>query len=181
MDETLKQIIEEIGQRPMRSSIITAAALMDSMLGKVLEKYIVCDANKKDIFSFQGPLGTFSAKIDMAYALGLISKDLRTDMNLFRKMRNLCAHELILDEKIKSDIKSMCGEFLLLKKVFKFGGSEDTLIYTGMEFGIIFVCLIKRMENITSLTAYPCEAHDDYLGFKEEDYEFIKNFSSNMK
>ena len=119
MDETLKQIIEEIGQRPMRSSIITAAALMDSMLGKVLEKYIVCDANKKDIFSFQGPLGTFSAKIDMAYALGLISKDLRTDMNLFRKMRNLCAHELILDEKIKSDIKSMCGEFLLLKKVFK--------------------------------------------------------------
>lgn len=181
MDETLKQIIEEIGQRPMRSSIITAAAMMDSMLGKVLEKYIVSDANKDDIFSFQGCLGTFSSKINMAYALGLISKDLYDDMHLFRKMRNLCAHELILDEKIKADIRSMSGNFKLLKKVVKFGGSEDTLIYTGMEFGIVFICLIKRMENVTTLTAYPCEAHDDYLGFKKEDYEFIKNFSSNMK
>ena len=82
MDETLKQIIEEIGQRPMRSSIITAAAMMDSMLGKVLEKHIVNDANKDDIFSFQGCLGTFSSKINMAYALALISKDLYDDIGL---------------------------------------------------------------------------------------------------
>ena len=50
MDETLKQIIEEICQRPMRSSIITAAALMDSMLEKVLDNYLVRDASREDIF-----------------------------------------------------------------------------------------------------------------------------------
>ena len=181
MDETLKQIIEEICQRPMRSSIITAAALMDSMLEKVLDNYLVRDANREDIFSFQGCLCTFSAKINMAYALGLISKDLCDDMHLFRKMRNDCAHEFILDEKITSKIRSMSGNFKLLKKVFKFGGSEDTLTYTGLEFSIIFVCLLKRMKNTTTLDAYPCEAHDDYLGFQEEDYEFIQNFSSKMK
>ena len=40
----------------------------------------------------------------------------------------------------------MSGNFKLLKKVVKFGGSEDTLIYTGMEFGVVFICLIKRMK-----------------------------------
>lgn len=181
VDEILQKIIEEIGQSPMRSSIITATALMDSMLEKVIKNHLVSDIKEDDIFSFQGCLGTFSSKINMAYALGLISKDLSRDMHLFRKMRNSCAHELTLDEKVKTDIRSMTGQFALLKKVFKIGENEDTLIYVGMEFAVIFVCLIKRIGNITRLEQYPCEAHDDYLGFTEDDYNFILNFSSNMK
>lgn len=35
MDATLRAILEEVGRRPLRASVITATALMDTMLEKV--------------------------------------------------------------------------------------------------------------------------------------------------
>ena len=181
MNEQLQEILTEIAHRPIRSSIITAAALMETMLEQLLDKFLVPDANKKDLFSYQGCLGTFSSKIEMAYALGLISKELHDDMNLFRKIRNDCAHSLQIDANSIANIKSKAGNFKLLHKVFTVGKTEDVLIYTSLEFSIIFICLIKRVNNIEALTSFPCEAHYDYLGFDEKDSSLIENFSEFLR
>lgn len=45
------------------------------------------------LFSGYGPLSTFSAKIELAYSLGILPKDIYEAINLTRKMRNLFAHE----------------------------------------------------------------------------------------
>lgn len=181
MDKTLEQIITEVGQRPMRSSIITAAALIDSMLGKVIEKYLIDDADTDELFSHQGCLGTFSSKIQLAYALGLISKELHDDINLFRKIRNRCAHDIAIDDETRNYVKSIVGNFKMYKKVFKAGKNEDLLIYTGLEFSVIFICLIKRYNNVNRLTAFPCEVHDDYLAFNDSDNEFLSRFGEVIK
>jgi hypothetical protein len=45
-----------------------------------------------DIFDANGPLGTFSNKIMMAYSLGLFGRQTRHDLGLIRNMRNGFAH-----------------------------------------------------------------------------------------
>ena len=48
---------------------------------------------KKRLFRPEGPLGSFSARIDLAYALGLIGKKAARDLHLIRKIRNDFAHD----------------------------------------------------------------------------------------
>ena len=57
-----------------------------------------------------GPLGSLSARIETAYALGLISKEERDNINLIRDIRNDFAHRF-LDTKVSFQtpkIKDKC-------------------------------------------------------------------------
>lgn len=44
------------------------------------------------LFQFDGPLGSFSQRIDMACALDVITPETRDDLHILRHMRNACAH-----------------------------------------------------------------------------------------
>jgi hypothetical protein len=77
-----------------------AIILMATTIEDVLEQEIVgrfrnlhddMPARKK-MFEADGILSTFSSKIDMAYAIGLIDKDYRSKIHLIREIRNACAH-----------------------------------------------------------------------------------------
>lgn len=176
MDATLRAILEEVGRRPLRASVITATALMDTMLEKVISAFIIEDTDKKALFDYSGCMSTFSAKIEMSYVLGLISKELRDDLNRYRRIRNKCAHNIVLDADAKNEIKSEIGNFSLLKKVFQLGNNEDPIVYTGLEFALIFICLFKRCRNLNHLSAFPCEVHEGYLGFTDEDNDLLEKF-----
>ncbi|CCZ95608.1 putative uncharacterized protein [Corallococcus sp. CAG:1435] len=177
MDATLRKIIDEIGRKPVRSSIITATALIDEVLKSLLTKFFVKGKNIKELFAPQGALGTFSAKINIAYSLGLISKNLFNDLQLFRKIRNDCAHNLVLDEKFFQSTKARTKSFELLNSIIQYPENEDLLVYTSLEFMFIFACLLKRINNIERIKEYEYEVHDDYLAFSHKDYEFIQNIS----
>jgi DNA-binding MltR family transcriptional regulator len=44
------------------------------------------------LITIDGPLGTFTTRIDLTYCLGLIRSDQHKDLHTCRKIRNLCAH-----------------------------------------------------------------------------------------
>lgn len=44
------------------------------------------------MFKGDAPLASFSARIRMAYALGIISKEMRADLDAIRDIRNVFAH-----------------------------------------------------------------------------------------
>ena len=46
----------------------------------------------KKLSDYTGPLGTFSSKLEMAKAIGLLDKTLYTDINVIRIIRNRAAH-----------------------------------------------------------------------------------------
>lgn len=57
-----------------RAAAVVAAAFLDKLLMELLREYFVEDAaSDKKVFDGTRPLSTFSAKIDIAYRLGLIS------------------------------------------------------------------------------------------------------------
>lgn len=181
MDDKLKKILEEIKQQPLRSSVITAGSLIDVMLEKVLRKLLLDTPKVDEMFKGSGSLSAFSAKISMAHALGLISKDLHDDIHLFRKIRNICAHELSLDDKLMNDIKSQVGNFKLLKHTAILGDNKDVQVHIGLEFTLIFFCLIKRLGNVQKIEEYKFEIHDNYLTFSDEENLYITDFTNKMK
>ena len=83
---------EVVGQSD-RACAIVSGAMLEAQLEKLLLKNLI-EKPPNELFSTYGPLSTFAAKIDMATAMGLISKSERSDLHRIRKIRNIFAHSL---------------------------------------------------------------------------------------
>lgn len=80
-----------------RSAIITLAShaesFLESMIGLSLPHLRKADEKEWNLtFRHEGPLGTFSACIDMAFYMTLIDPTLREQLHALRDMRNAVAH-----------------------------------------------------------------------------------------
>lgn len=77
-----------------RGSALMAAAYLDDRLKALIELRVVSDPKiTRRAFDFNGPLGSFSSRIDFAYLLGVIPKNARADLHKLRAIRNCFAHE----------------------------------------------------------------------------------------
>jgi DNA-binding MltR family transcriptional regulator len=76
-----------------RGCALMAASYLEAELEKLLRKFLVDnDKIKDELFGHSHPLGSFSAKIDIAYLLGLIGPKIQRDLHLIRKIRNDFGH-----------------------------------------------------------------------------------------
>lgn len=78
-----------------RAKVILSAAILDDALSYRIEDHIrvaTTPAKMKHILRFEGPLGTFSSKIEIAYVFGFISSNAARQLHFVREMRNACAH-----------------------------------------------------------------------------------------
>jgi DNA-binding MltR family transcriptional regulator len=88
-----------------------AAAYLDGELEKFIKAKLVNNERViKDLFSPNGSLGSFSARIDFAYLLGLISDRTRANLHLLRKIRNDFAHIVSRISFQTSSISSRCNQ-----------------------------------------------------------------------
>lgn len=77
-----------------RGCALMAQAYLDAQLEELLRRYFVDDAkHTREVLGQSKPLGTFSARVDVAYALGLISLKMHRDLHLIRKIRNDFGHD----------------------------------------------------------------------------------------
>lgn len=84
---------KELTAESERGCALLAASHLDFLLEKLLSaKLLGTKKHKKQLFDFNGPLGTFSGRIIMSYSLGLISDIRLTDLNTIRKIRNDFGH-----------------------------------------------------------------------------------------
>src|SRR6266446_9705469 len=74
--------------------ILTAASLDDVLIFRIMGSFAFTpDENEFDhIFRFEGPLGSFSSRIEIAHLFGLIDDMTRDQLDTIREMRNACAH-----------------------------------------------------------------------------------------
>lgn len=92
--EFMSFIDEFIGESD-RAAVILGVAKIDLLLYQIFQKYLVSiPSGKDDFLDSDGPLGTFSAKINLAYRLGLIDNSTTRALHLIRKIRNDFAHEV---------------------------------------------------------------------------------------
>jgi hypothetical protein len=72
------------------------------------------------LFEGYGPLSTFAAKIDLAYALDITTDAIDTELNTMRRIRNKFAHS---KERLSLDEEPIKTLFLELKRSSDFTGS----------------------------------------------------------
>lgn len=79
-----------------RGAVLVGACILEEQLEKsftrLFSERISTNRLQREIFDYSGPLGTFSAKIKLSYALGLISKETYSNLEIVRKLRNKVAH-----------------------------------------------------------------------------------------
>lgn len=96
-----------------RGAVLVSAALIDDGLKQLIVKKLVSSGSKVDRLFDGGnaPLGTFSARIEMAYRLGLIQQSTKELLNIFRKIRNEFAHHYdevsFNDVRVRQRLKSL--------------------------------------------------------------------------
>jgi DNA-binding MltR family transcriptional regulator len=88
------KVVAEVQGDSDRAMVVLMGSMVDGSL-----EYLIRDHMRDDdapfldsIFYGDGLLGSFSAKIRTAYALGLITADIREDLDTIREIRNACAH-----------------------------------------------------------------------------------------
>lgn len=90
----IRQFSKQLRMESERGSAIVGAAFIEEELEKLLKAFLIAPAEKNDeLFkSSYSPLGSFSAKIDVAYRTGLISPKVRKSFHIIRDLRNDFAH-----------------------------------------------------------------------------------------
>ncbi|TGK23323.1 hypothetical protein EHQ05_19220 [Leptospira yasudae] len=89
-------LMDEFQKETDRAAVILTASLFDNSLNDLLNNFLISNSSTNDEL-FDGPnapLSTFSAKINVAYRVGLISNKFAHDLNLIRKIRNEFAHNI---------------------------------------------------------------------------------------
>lgn len=77
-----------------RAAVILGAAKLDMMLFQILQARLVpCATGKDELLEGDNPLGIFSARINMAFRLGIITAEFARALHLIRRIRNSYAHE----------------------------------------------------------------------------------------
>lgn len=87
------RFLKEFQSETDRGTILVGGAYLDDLLASLLRAFFVDDPKVVNgLITIDGPLGTFSNRIDLTYCLGLIRSDQYKDLHTCRKIRNLCAH-----------------------------------------------------------------------------------------
>jgi DNA-binding MltR family transcriptional regulator len=84
----------ELNSETDRSIAIVAGALLDETLKETIKARLLPAVQKERcvISASNSPIGSFSARIDICYQLGLISDVMQRDLHIIRKLRNDFAH-----------------------------------------------------------------------------------------
>jgi DNA-binding MltR family transcriptional regulator len=93
-----EQILQELGTESDRGCILVAASALNVFLEEMLKAALIAEPHAvkhaiDPLFEQMGPIATFSAKIKLAYGLGLINKSDFTDLEKIRRIRNIVSHE----------------------------------------------------------------------------------------
>jgi len=77
-----------------RAAVILGAAMVERLLGQILEKHLLPSTGTTDeLLEGDTPLATFSAKIKACHRLGILDDRFISLLNTFRRLRNNFAHE----------------------------------------------------------------------------------------
>ena len=153
VDEVHSEFFHQFLKQDDRSAVILAGALIDWLLGALLQKVFLPASTEKDLLL--GERGVLSSLYDKSVAcqrLGLIGADMYLAINVIRDIRNTYAHRLEYSDlsselyaaKIREAYKlfSWYGPFLAQgKELF---GAEET---GSMQFRLTSILVATRLKQ----------------------------------
>ncbi|WP_439397661.1 MltR family transcriptional regulator [Bradyrhizobium sp. PMVTL-01] len=115
------QALEELKTGSDRVVAVVAGAIIDSLLTDILKSELSPRKSGKvsevqsNFFQPEGPVGSFAAKINLAYLLGFFSDEAYSDLHNFKNIRNLFAHYSEHNSFDSQRVKDRCANFKLIE------------------------------------------------------------------
>jgi len=89
------KFVEEFHGESDRAAAVLAGAYMDNILQQLIYRFLIDDQKRvSSLFKGMGPLASFFARIEVAYALGLLTIEEHEDIHIIRRIRNHFAHHI---------------------------------------------------------------------------------------
>jgi hypothetical protein len=114
-DGWLEAVHREFESESDRAAAIVVGAMLDEALKSLLRKRLVAPVreDRSLLDGVNAPLDSFSARVDAAFQLGVISRYLARDLHLIRKIRNEFAHHPLectfQTQRIKDWVRALEG------------------------------------------------------------------------
>lgn len=142
---------ESLSSETDRGSVLMAAAFLDDRIKMLLAARLVDDKKlSRRVFEFNGPLGTFSSRIDFSYLLGLLPKNAQRDLHLIRAIRNKFAHNAAPIGFDNPEVKPLCDS-LIFHGVQKATEPGAKFRRSAMALLTIIVAEMNKSEHISAL------------------------------
>lgn len=104
----LGSFLNNFNQESDRGAALSAAAVLEDRLEEIIKTFLRdCKSSLKLLDGFNAPIGTFSSKILLAHALGLLQDDEYQQIEVLRKIRNQFAHTWEYLDFNSNSIKSL--------------------------------------------------------------------------
>jgi len=103
------KIIDAYKKESDRAAAILAAAFLETYLADYLRVFFVDDPECVRLLEETAPLGSFAARAQVAYAFGLLTPEVASDLRYIRKIRNLFAHDISELSFSSPRVKDLCS------------------------------------------------------------------------
>jgi hypothetical protein len=102
-----------------RALVIMSGALVDWNLEAAISSRLAPreESEDKELFQQNGPLATMSARIKVAYALGVIDSGFRDELDHVREIRNAFAHTLTSISFTTSEVINVCNRLWIADRL----------------------------------------------------------------
>ena len=124
--DQLAALVADLGRYSHSSHVLTSGTALESTLvNAILTKMRrgLSHTMYQRLFTGNGPLTSFYAKIDVAFALGILDENGRADFHFVRDIRNMFAHPR---ERMDFDHKEIASLLLGLPKNRRTGDNLQT-------------------------------------------------------
>jgi hypothetical protein len=155
-----RALTDVVNSEPDFACVLITGSFLDQCLASLLRKFFVKCSTADGLLSFKGPLGTFASRVNLCYGLGLITKEMRQNLETIGEIRNLFGHSHLSLGFNDQDIKTLCGK-LTFPKVHIAVGGDGTPYFTKItgarnRFSLIAFMLANRL-LLTGLATTPKE------------------------
>jgi DNA-binding MltR family transcriptional regulator len=151
-----RAFMDEFKNETDRACVILCGAKIDFLLQQILARYLLPNTGSSDeLLDSDKPLGTFSSKIHACYRLGIIDSEFARALNIFRKMRNIFAHEMsncsFASGSHRDRINELSAPLRKFEMYEKFKKSEfDGKDSISAEYMTTMAVVVGRLEGLLS-------------------------------
>ncbi len=142
LTEDGEKFYDVLNDEPEFIQIVVGAAYLDNCLAAMLLGFFIESSIAEKILGPNGRLGSFAARADLCYCLGLINKPIYQDLEKIAQIRNVPAHHHLMIGFDHPDVARLSGE---LQGGGGFGSLPDAFEYPRNRYLMTCAVLANRL------------------------------------
>lgn len=131
-----------------RAAGTLGASFMDNCLEDLLLTFLVDDPKIREMFDGDRPLATFSARISLAFALGLLPPNVVADLTLIRKIRNHFAHSAVAVAFSEPPVSDWCRAFSMVRRDSEVFAPATAEMAPREQFLVTIACIAHYLQHM---------------------------------